>query len=169
MKGEPSAENIYALHIDRIEPLWVPFLSRFTGPFRYEFLLGALRGHTFMPNPDYVAHPSPNVPNVINPGDPWVHLEKISFRPTKNLEFGFERTALFGGEGHSPVTLHTFLKSFFSVTAPGGPGSTGPDEKFGRNDPGARFGAFDFSYRLCLRGLSNRRRAGPDWYTPVSR
>ena len=143
-----NAENIYALHIDRIEPLWVPFLSRFTGPFRYEFLLGALRGHTFMPNPDYVAHPSPNVPNVINPGDPWVHLEKISFRPTKNLEFGFERTALFGGEGHSPVTLHTFLKSFFSVTAPGGPGSTGPDEKFGRNDPGARFGAFDFSYRL---------------------
>ena len=143
-----NAENIYALHIDRVEPLWVPFVSRFTGPFRYEFLVGALRGHTFMPNPAYVANPSPNVPNVVNPGDPWVHLEKISLRPTNNLEFGFERTALFGGEGHSPVTLHTFLKSFFSVTAPGGPGSTGPDAKNGRNDPGARFGAFDFSYRL---------------------
>jgi hypothetical protein len=143
-----NAENIYALHIDRIEPLYIPLLSRLTGPFRYEFLVGPLRGHTLMPNPDYVANPSPNVPNVINPGDPWVHVEKISFRPTENLEFGFERTALFGGEGHSPVTLHTFLKSFFSFSAPGGPGSTGPSSKNGRDDPGARFGAFDFSYRL---------------------
>jgi len=143
-----NAQNIYAFQINRIEPLYVPFLSKFTGPFRYEFLVGALRGHTFMPNPVYVANPSPNVPNVINPGDPWVHIEKVSFRPTNNLEFGFERTALFGGAGHSPVTLHTFLKSFFSLSAPGGPGSTGPDPKFGRDDPGARFGAFDFSYRL---------------------
>lgn len=143
-----NAENIYAFHINRIEPLWIPGLSRITGPFRYEFLVGALRGHTLMPNPAYQANPSPNIPNVINPGNPWVHIEKISFRPTENLEFGFERTVIFGGEGHSPVTLHTFLKSFFSTTAPGGPGSTGPNEKLGRNDPGARFGAFDASYRL---------------------
>ena len=137
-----NAENIYALHIDRIEPLYIPLLSRLTGPFRYEFLVGSLRGHTFMPNPAYVANPSPNVSNVINPGDPWVHVEEISFRPTENLEFGFERTALFGGEGHSPVTLHTFLKSFFSLSAPQ------PNVKYTRDDPGARFGAFDFSYRL---------------------
>ncbi len=143
-----NAENIYAFHINRSEPLYVPGLSRLTGSFRYEFLVGALRGHTLMPNPAYEANPSPNIANVINPGNPWVHLEKISLRPTENIEFGFERTALFGGEGHSPVTLHTFLKSFFSTTAPGGPGSTGPDEKLGRNDPGARFASFDFSYRL---------------------
>ena len=143
-----NAENVYALHIDRIEPLYVPLLSRLTGPFRYEFLVGSLRGHTFMPNPAYLATPLSTVPNGINPGDPWVHLEKISFRPTKNLELGFERTALFGGEGHSPVTLHTFLKSFFSLSAPGAPGSTGPNPKDGRDDPGARFGAFDFSYRV---------------------
>ena len=143
-----NAENIYAFHINRSEPLYVPGLSRLTGPFRYEFLVGALRGHTLMPNPAYDANPSPNIPNVINPGNPWVHVEKINLRPTENIEFGFERTALFGGEGHSPVTLHTFLKSFFSTTAPGGPGSTGPSEKLGRNDPGARFASFDFSYRL---------------------
>ena len=137
-----NAQNIYAFHIDRIEPLYIPFLSKFTGPFRYEFLIGPLRGHTLMPNPAYQANPSPNLPNVINPGDPWVHVEKISFRPTNNLEFGFERTAIFGGEGHSPVTLHTFLKSFFSTASPGG------TVKQGRDDPGARFGAFDFSYRL---------------------
>jgi len=137
-----NAENIYSFRINRIEPLRVPLLSRLTGPFRYEFLVGELRGHTFMPNPAYVANPSPNVPNVINPGNPWVHLEKVSFKPTQNLEFGFERTAIWGGQGHGPITIHTFLKSFFSLSSPGG------NIKEGRDDPGARFGAFDFSYRL---------------------
>ncbi len=138
-----NAENIYAFHINRIEPLYVPGVSWLTGAFRYEFLIGALRGHTLMPNPLYVsAASSPGEPNVINPGDPWVHVEKISFRPTENWEFGFERTALFGGEGHSPVTVHTFLRSFFSLSAPNGA------VKDSRNDPGARFGAFDASYRL---------------------
>jgi hypothetical protein len=137
-----NAENIYALHINRIEPLRIPFLSRLTGPFRYEFLIGELRGHSLMPNPLYdPANPSLQ-PNVVNPGNPWVHVEKINFRPTKDLEFGFERTALFGGEGHSPVTIHTFLRSLFSLSAPHGA------VKNSRNDPGARFGSFDFSYRL---------------------
>ncbi len=137
-----NAEDIYAFHINRIEPLNIPLLSRLTGPFRYEFLVGGLRGHTLMPNPAYVANPSPSVNNVINPGDPWVHVEEISFQPTPNVEFGFERTVLFGGEGHSPVTLHTFLKSFFSFASPSGTTKLGP------NDPGARFGSFQASYRL---------------------
>lgn len=143
-----NAENIYAFEINRVEPLRIPLLSRITGPFRYEFLIGSLQGHRYIPNPAYQANPSPNIPNVINPGNPWVHVEKISFRPSDNLEIGFERTAIWGGKGHGPITLHSFLKSFFSTTAPGGPGSTGPNEKFGRNDPGARFATFDFSYRL---------------------
>jgi hypothetical protein len=137
-----NAEDIYSFRINRIEPLHVPGLSYITGPFRYEFLIGPLRGHTFVPNPAYVAHPSPKLPNVINPGDPWTHVEKISFRPTENLEFGFERTAIWGGKGHGPITLHTFLKSFFSFASPSAV------TKGGRDDPGARFGAFDVSYRL---------------------
>jgi hypothetical protein len=137
-----NAQNFYAFEINRIEPLQVPLLSRLTGPFRYEFLIGALRGHTFMADPVYEANPSPNTANVLNPGDPWVHVEKISFRPTENLEFGFERTALFGGEGHSPVNLHTFLRSFFSTS------SAAASIKLGPDDPGARFASFDFSYRL---------------------
>lgn len=137
-----NAENIYSFRINRIEPLEVPLLSKLTGPFRYEFLMGPLRGHTFMPNPAYLANPSPSVANVINPGNPWVHIEKIGFRPTVNLEFGFERTVIWGGKGHSPVTLHTFLKSFFSAASPSG------TTKTSREDPGARFGSFDFSYRL---------------------
>ncbi len=136
-----NAENLYAFHIDRIEPLWVPGLSSITGPFRYEFLVGELRGHTLVPNPLYTPG-STTQPNVITPGNPWVHLEKVSFRPTKDLEFGFERTAIFGGAGHQGVSLHSFLRSFFSFTA----GT--PTQKYSNADPGARFGVFDFSWRL---------------------
>ena len=115
-----NAENIYSFRINRIEPLHIPVLSRLTGPFRYEFLIGELRGHNYMPNPANPGGTNPNLPNVINPGDPWVHLEKISFRPTENLEFGFERTVIWGGQGHGPITIHTFLKSFFSFASPSG-------------------------------------------------
>lgn len=118
-----NAENIYSFRINRIEPLHIPLLSRLTGPFRYDFLVGSLKGHTY-------------------PNDPWVHAEKVSFRPTENLEFGFERTVIWGGKGHAPITIHSFLRSFFSLSAPNS------GVKFSRNDPGARFGSFDFSYRL---------------------
>ena len=136
-----NAQNFYAFEINRIEPLNVPFLSLLTGPFRYEFLVGSLRGHTLMPNPAYEQGLS-GADNVINPGDPWVHVEKVSFRPYRDLEFGFERTAMFGGEGHQGVNLHAFLRSFFSITA----GNS--TQKGNTTDPGARFGAFDFSWRL---------------------
>jgi hypothetical protein len=130
-----NAENIYAFQIDRTEPLYIPLLSRLTGPFRYDFFVGSLKGHA-------------------NPNDPWMHLEKINFKPTPNVELGFERTVIWGGKGHGclvngvvepcnePITLHTFLKSFFSVT------NVSFAEKLSRGDPGARFGSFDFSWRL---------------------
>jgi len=66
----------------------------------------------------------------------------FSFRPTGNFEFGFQRTAIWGGKGHTPVTFHTFLHSFFDTN------DTSPAEKNGRNDPGARYSDFNFSYRL---------------------
>src|ERR1700733_6136419 len=123
MAHSNNAENIYSFRINRIEPLHVPGLSYITGPFRYEFLVGPLKGHVY-------------------PIDPWMHVEKISFRPTENLEFGFQRTAIWGGKDHEPITLHTFLRSFFSTSAPNGAVKNSPQ------DPGARFAAFDFSYRL---------------------
>jgi Capsule assembly protein Wzi len=120
-----NAENIYSFRINRAEPLRIPLLSRLTGPFRYDFLVGSLKGHTY-------------------PNDPWVHMEAISFKPTPNLEFGFERTVIWGGKGHEPITLHTFLKSFFSFQ------NVSAAEKFSAADPGARFSSFDFAYRLPL-------------------
>ena len=140
-----NAENIYAFQIDRTEPLFVPLLSRLVGPFRYDFFVGSLKGHSA-------------------PNDPWIHVEKVNFKPTPNVEFGFERSVIWGGKGrgcqvpppsnvippppptyvpcNEPITLHTFLKSFFSVA------NTSDQEKYSRDDPGARFASFDFSWRL---------------------
>jgi hypothetical protein len=118
-----NAENIYSFRVNRTDPLHIPLLSDLVGPFRYEFLVGSLKGHTY-------------------PNDPWVHIEKVSFRPDSNIEFGFERTVIWGGKDHEPITLHTFLKSFFSLSAPNALVKDSPQ------DPGARFGAFDFSWRL---------------------
>ncbi len=123
MSYSNNAENIYSFRINRIEPLNVPLLSRITGPFRYEFLVGPLKGHTY-------------------PIDPWAHVEKVSFKPTANLEFGFERTVIWGGKGHTPITVKSFLRSFLSFASPSAA------DKNSSRDPGARFGAFDFSYRL---------------------
>jgi Capsule assembly protein Wzi len=118
-----NAQGMYDFEIDRVEPLRIPLLSKLTGPFRYQFYVGSLKGHT-----------SPNAP--------WAHVEKISFKPMSNLEFGFSRMVIWGGEGHVPITLHSFLKSFFSVA------NVTVAEKFSRDDPGARFAAFDFNWRL---------------------
>ncbi len=118
-----NAENIYTFRIDRVEPFRIPGLSRILGPFRYDFFVGSLKGHT-------------------DPNEPWVHMEKISFKPTHDLELGFERTVIWGGQGHAPITIHSFLKSFFSLQ------NVSAAEKFSRNDPGARFSAFDFNWRL---------------------
>ena len=123
MLWSDNAEDIYQFQIDRVEPLRIPLLSRLTGPFRYDFFVGSLKGHT-------------------DPNDPWVHVEKISFKPYRDLEFGFDRMVVWGGKGHEPITLHTFLKSFFSFQNVSG------TEKFSRSDPGARFGTFDFEWRL---------------------
>lgn len=123
MAWSNNAENIYSFRVNRIEPLYIPLVSRISGPMRYDFFIGSLKGHTA-------------------PNHPWIHAEMFSFRPTRNFEFGFERTIIFGGAGHQPVTLHTFLKGFFSTR------DTTVEEKFSRDDPGARFSIFNFSWRL---------------------
>lgn len=148
-----NAENIYDFQVNRIEPLRIPGLSKITGPFRYDFFVGGLHGHTFIPNPLAASDPTeatsaPDQPNVINPGDPWVHMEKISFKPTRDLEFGFDRLTVWGGEGHAPITLHTFLHSFFSFQNLPVNTQTGDSQKNGRDDPGYRVGTFDFTWRL---------------------
>jgi hypothetical protein len=123
MAWSNNAENIYSFRINRVEPLHIFLVSKLLGPLRYDFFYGSLKGHTA-------------------PNNPYVHSEMFSFRPTVNFEFGFQRTIIFGGEGHAPVTLHTFLHGFFD------PNDTTQEQKLSRDDPGARFSDFNFSYRL---------------------
>lgn len=123
MAWSNNAENMYSFRINRVEPLTIPFVSRVLGPLRYDFFIGSLKGHTA-------------------PNSPWAHSEMFSFAPTSNFQFGFQRTIIFGGQGHEPVTLHTFLKGFFDLS------DTTRQEKYSRNDPGARFSTFNFSWRL---------------------
>ena len=123
MDWSNNAENIYSFRINRVEPLYIPLLSRFLGPVRYDFFYGSLKGHT-------------------DPNSPYVHSEEFSFQPTSNFQFAFQRTIIFGGEGHAPVNLHLFLKGFFNLN------DTTAAVKVSRDDPGARFSDFSASYRL---------------------
>jgi Capsule assembly protein Wzi len=123
MAWSNNAENIYSFRINRVEPLYIPFLSKLTGPLRYDFFYGDLKGHTY-------------------PNEPWVHSEQFSFKPTDNFTFQFQRTIIFAGKGHAPVTLHTFLNGFFSTV------DTTVEQKFSREDPGARFTTFTTDYRI---------------------
>ncbi len=123
MAWSNNADNIYSFRINRIEPLDIPLFSRVFGDLRYDFFIGSLKGHTY-------------------PRAPWIHSEMFSLAPTKNFQFAFQRSVIFGGAGHAPVTLHLFLKGFFNTSG------TTVDEKYSRNDPGARFSSVTFSYRL---------------------
>jgi hypothetical protein len=118
-----NAEPIYALRVNRVVPLRIPFVSDVLGPVRYEFLFGSLKGHRY-------------------PNAPWVHAQKFSFKPTRDLEFGFSRVVIFAGEGHVPLTFGSFWHSFTSFS------SVSLAEKQSRNDPGFRSSSFDFSWRL---------------------
>jgi hypothetical protein len=118
-----NAVPIYALRINRVVPLRIPFVSDVLGPFRYEFLFGSLQGHRY-------------------PNAPWVHAQKFSFKPTRNLEFGFSRVVIFAGEGHVPLTFGSFWHSFTSFS------NVSVAEKESRNDPGFRSSSFDFTWRL---------------------
>lgn len=118
-----NAEPIYALRINRVEPLRIPLLSDVLGPFRYEALFGDLKGHRY-------------------PNAPWIHAERFSFKPTRNVDFGFSRVVVFAGKDHVPLTFGSFWNSFTSFS------NVSVAQKNSRNDPGERHSSFDFSWRL---------------------
>ncbi len=92
-----NAEPIYALRINRVIPLRIPLVSDVLGPFRYEGLFGSLKGHRY-------------------PNAPWIQAQKFSFKPTRNLEFGFSRVVIFAGKDHVPLTFGSFWHSFTSFS-----------------------------------------------------
>ena len=120
-----NAAPFWNLQINRKEPTYIPGLSKFLGPFEFVNWFGALAGHYF-------------------PAQPYMFGQKISFKPTPNLELGFSRDDVFGGNGHVPLTFGSFWTAFTSLN------DVPASVKFSRNDPGARHANFDVSYRLPL-------------------
>src|SRR5947209_964671 len=130
-----NVEPLPLLRISRATPFVLPWIFQYLGGIRFEFVWGQLNGYNFVATHSSRTQETDFTP-PIRP-HPYIHGEKVSFKPTRNFEFAFGVTTLFSGPGF-PLTLHNFLKSYsLSNTAPGFPG-----------DPGDRRSAFDFSYRL---------------------
>jgi Capsule assembly protein Wzi len=115
-----NAEPMDMLRATNPSPWRLPSFFSWLGPMRWEFFIGLMGEHHF-------------------PELPAMDGQKISLKPTPNLEFGFSRTIVF-----KPITFGQFWKGFISVgnnshTLPGSIGN--------------RHGGFDFSYRIP--GLRN--------------
>jgi membrane-associated phospholipid phosphatase len=138
--GSNNAEPLSLLRISRASPFVLPSVFRLIGAIRVEAFWGQLGGQQFVALLD-AAGKSKVVSAPLRP-HPFVQGVKFSFKPTRNLEFGFGATAILSGPGF-PLTLHSLLRSFSTAnTVPGQ-----------ANDPGDRRSAFDFSYRIP--GLRN--------------
>jgi hypothetical protein len=115
-----NAEPIYMFRASRIAPFTLPWIFHWLGPMKWDLFFGKLSGNLFPPRP-------------------FIHGEKISFKPTPNLELGFSRTGELGGVGRALTFGHLAL-SYFSLTSPN---NETPD-----TDPGKRTGGFDLNYRV---------------------
>jgi membrane-associated phospholipid phosphatase len=113
-----NAQPIDMLRLTNPSPWRLPGFLHWLGPMRWDFFAGLMAGHHYPPLPA-------------------IDGQKLSFKPTPNLEFGFSRTIVF-----RPVTLGMFWKglSSFGDNKTTIPGSAA--------DVGDRRGGLDFSYRL---------------------
>ena len=126
--GESSAmlmtNNVtpmYMLKWDVAEPIMLPWVFKYLGPLRFQAFMGKLKGHLY-------------------PRQPYLHGEKVSIMPTKNLEIGFTRTTVAFGFGRG-WTFDRLMRTYFSVGDQ--PSSSNPQK-----DPGDRRGGFDVRYRV---------------------
>jgi hypothetical protein len=135
MMFSDDAQPMRMFRVNRVVPFKFPLL----GPMRLEAFIGQYSGYEFIFAPSGLMGQY----GVSLHSQPIDHGERISFKPTSNLEIGISRTTDYGGPDY-PLTLHTFLRSVFSTgnTLAGNP-----------LKPGARRSGLDFSYRIP--GLRN--------------
>lgn len=130
-----NAEPLEMLEINRTTPVTLPGFLHVLGPTRADFILGRLGGYhwVFDQNTGFTGSWTQSL------GDqPFIEGEKLSVKPSENLEFGFSATRLFAGAG-VPFTPHKFFQAIFSF-GNANPGTSG--------DPGDARGEFDFTYRI---------------------
>jgi membrane-associated phospholipid phosphatase len=133
-----NVEPMNMFRVNRVTPFQLPSIFGLLGPMRIEFFLGQLQGYNFVFSPTgFVGQFNRGV----DP-EPFIHGQKISFKPTRNFEFGVFRTTIYGGPGY-PLTIHTLLRSLFSTVNERVTNTGGSPVK-----PGDRQSGVDFSYRL---------------------
>ena len=148
------AEPIPMVRISRVEPFRMPSFLSWMGPVRTELFVGRLAGQRFI-----FSAPTSFGPDL--PKQPFIDGVKMSFKPTRNLEFSVSYTNLFGGPG-LPFTARNFVRTFIggASTASGQAG----DFRDGRS-------GFDFSYRIpkLRRWLVFYNEAfAEDWISPLA-
>ena len=128
-----NIEPINMFRINRVSPLRLPSFLKFLGPLRMEFFVGQLTGHHFV----YTASGITGSWSQPLSPQPFTQGEKISFKPSQDLEVGLSYMTIFGGTG-VPATLGTFVNSLFDA---GG-------ELPGGSSKSSRFTGLDFTYRI---------------------
>jgi hypothetical protein len=134
-----NAAPIYMFRASRTVPFSLPWVFHYLGPMKIDAFMGKLSGNEF-------------------PARPILHGEKVSFKPTKNFEFGFSRLAEMGGAAipgvvpvlnaglacpfgfGRPITASSLFHSYFSFSESNAFGCSA--------NPGKRTAGFEFSYRL---------------------
>ena len=127
-----NAEPITMLRYDRVSPFELPGFGRLLGPIRVQLFLGRLSGQQFV----HVGSQTLGQTGVALNNQPFINGQKVSFKPSPNLEFSISRTAIFAGAGVG-FTTNSFLRSLFST-----------GNSTGTNDPGDRRSAVDVQYTV---------------------
>jgi membrane-associated phospholipid phosphatase len=130
-----NAAPIVMLQINRVTPFKLPSILGALGPIRVDYLVGRLNGYHWLFSSDtgFTGSWTQSLSN-----QPFIIGQKVSLKPTENLEVGISATSLAGGNG-VPFNLHKLGQAMFA-SGNGNPGTSG--------DPGDRRGGFDFAYRL---------------------
>jgi len=129
-----NAVPVDMLQVNRVSPFRLPSVLGIFGPIRADFFLGQMTGQHFIVIGNRVAG---DFSQTLNP-QPFLVGEKVSFKPTPNLEIGFGLTTVTGGPG-DPFTV----KKFFEAMFPLGGGQAGTPDYYGNGHS-----EFDFTYRL---------------------
>jgi membrane-associated phospholipid phosphatase len=107
------SDNASAADLVRVvnsEPLYLPGFLRHLGPVRLDNLFGRLGS-----NPQVV---TPFARGYTYVSRPFVYGQKINVKPFPFLELGFGRRTMLGGEGGDPLTVRSFVRSYFGLTDP---------------------------------------------------
>ncbi len=131
-----NSEAIPMFRIARVSPLNIPWVSKILGPAWLEFFFGQLSGQYFFRTPTGI------IGNYLDPlqNQPYIHGERVSWKPTRHFEFGVTRTVLFGG-GDIPMTFGYFGRSLLDRGEHNAVKGTA-------HDPGKQASELDWSYRL---------------------